>query len=477
MTDGSAERAASVRVRGIYATALTRILLDADYDVVQGSATLRDRFDDDLPPGNHDLAVTTTDDRQGVGIAGDADAVLPIRELLTDTAIDTLSWPDPAPTGAVFDGRVTETLSDGAVVDLGDAEVFLPFRRTDDRIVVDDVVRVQVTHAVPPWDTDRPVLDTGPFSVSAGFATLTEGGSGVRVEGSDDAAGRELARMTELLSVEPREGWGLVWDRDARDAGMEALQAGLERVNERAAELEAALSEPADAVRTVAEPGAGAWVWFGRESRFALDELRRGVATTMPGHHRIKAGSNAASAGVDLAEALCGDRLAEQSFPFAAVTQQFGPTLGDQLRIGHGKPSGKRIVLGEGDVVEYDADGTVAVERQMSPGGRYDALETPRESGDTALTKFREGRWWYPTVYRDADGEHKGTYVNVCTPVELFPSVARYVDLEVDVVRYPDGQVRRVDDDELTEAVEAGHVSEELADKARQVAGSIENAL
>jgi len=61
--------------------------------------------------------------------------------------------------------------------------------------------------------------------------------------------------------------------------------------------------------------------------------------------------------------------------------------------------------------------------------------------------------------------------------VELFPGTARYVDLHVDVVRQPDGEVRRVDDDELDAAVAGGDVSEALAEKVRSVAASVESAL
>jgi len=479
MTDGSAEPAANVRVRGIYATALTRRLLDAGHGVVQASPPIQERFDAELSPESHDVTVVTSDDRQGLNLAGEHKYVEAVQTLFTDVAIDTLSWADPAPEDAVFDGRVVDTLSEGAVVDLGGVEGFLSFYRVDGQIDEGDAVRVQVTDPAVPWDTNRPVLDTGPgFSVSAGLATLTRGSSGIRVEGRDDVAGRELAGMTDLLPLDPPDGWGLEWRRDAREAGMDALSGALERVTERAEKLDSALGTDIEPVRTVATPSAGAWVWFGRESRFALDEIRRDVRATMVGHHRVKAGSSAASAGVDFAEALCGDHLSgSEEFPFGTVTEQFGPRKGDQLRIDHGKPAGQRIVLGRGEVVEYDIDGTVAVERKMSPGGTYDALGVPRESGDTALTKFREGRWWYPTVYRDADGKHKGTYVNICTPVEIFPDAARYVDLEVDVIRYPDGGVKRVDDDELDEAVEAGLLSEELADRARQVAASLVNAL
>ena len=113
----------------------------------------------------------------------------------------------------------------------------------------------------------------------------------------------------------------------------------------------------------------------------------------------------------------------------------------------------------------------------MSGGGTYDALGTTREAGDRALTRVREGRWWYPTTYRSAEGESKGTYVNVCTPVECFPDAVRYVDLHVDVVKRPDGAVERVDDDDVAAAAageaEAGATSE----RAREGASGVERAL
>src|SRR5699024_12265914 len=73
--------------------------------------------------------------------------------------------------------------------------------------------------------------------------------------------------------------------------------------------------------------------------------------------------------------------------------------------------------------------------------------------------------------------ERRGTYANICTPVEIFPDAARYIDLHVDVVKHADGRIERVDDDELDDAVSAGHVSETLAAPARAVATTLQNAL
>ncbi|MCL7416947.1 MAG: DUF402 domain-containing protein, partial [Halalkalicoccus sp.] len=259
------------------------------------------------------------------------------------------------------------------------------------------------------------------------------------------------------------ENWGVSLGRRAREASLAELEAGLSRAVALAGEFEAGGSNPY----------ASAWCWFGRESRFSLDELRREVTTTMAGHHRIKAGSRRASDAVDFAEALCEP----PEFPFDAVASQFGPQAGDTLAMEHGKPDGRVITLGRGEVIEYDPEGSITLRREMTAGGSYDALGTPRESGDVAITTLKEGRWWYPTTYRDDEGEKKGTYVNVCTPVELFPKSARYVDLHVDVIKHPDGRVERVDDEELNAAVDAGLVSDELAEKARSVAAAIERAL
>ena len=471
----------SVRLRGIYTTALTERLLAEEYDVVQASPPIRRRFDADLAGGDHDVAVETTDDRQGVGVEGNPSAVESVTDLLRAVGIDTFAWADPTPRAGVFDGRVTDTRGGGAVVDLGVGEGYLPFRNVDDRIESGDPVRAQVVDPACPWSDDRPVLDTG-VRAFAGLATLVPGQSGTTVDTYDDAAGRELAGMTDLLDADVPEGWGVRWSHSATEADMDTLSDALARASERARQLaEAGIDSEQDATDAavgdpgpVVTPAAGRWVWFGRASRFALDDLRRAVTTTMPGHHRTKAASESASAGVDFAEALC-DPSGE--FPFGVVTDQFGPTEGDSVKIGHGKPDGRLIVLGTGEVTDRDSEGSLSIRREMSPGGDYDALGVPRESGDVALTTFREGRWWYPTVYRDSEGTRKGTYVNICTPVECFPDVVRYVDLHVDVVKHRDGTVERVDDDELDESVAAGEISEQLAEKARSVASAVENAL
>ncbi len=465
------------RLRGIYATALTE-RLRGEVDVVAPSRAIADRFDGaTFGAGPPDVEVADAPDRLGVGVSGEPAGVATVRQHLAAVARDALTWLDDAPRGLVVEAEVTGRLGGGAVVDLGSREGFLP-RADGDRAEPGDVVRVQVREPAPPWGDRRPSVATG-LEARAGPVTLVRGGEAPRADVADPERADELVRSLELLSADVPDGWAVRFGPSAADAPLSALDDALALAADRAAAVLAAREgdEP---------PLSTAWVWFGRESRFALDGARRAATPTMPGHHRVKAIGDGASAAVDLVEALRGtagepggaDGLPDgpDAFPFAAVADGFGPHVGDELGLSHGKPDGRRFSLGTGVVTEREGE-TVTLRRELSAGGPYDGLGVPREDGDVAVTRLTEGRWWYPTAYRDAGGELKGTYVNVCTPVEVFPDAATYVDLEVDVVKHADGTVERLDDDELDAAVAAGHLSEPLAGKAREVAASVERAL
>lgn len=492
-----------VRVRGIYATALTRLLCRDGFDIVQLSAPIEERFETGPALDEYDAAIEATSDRQGVGIHGDPEVVADLGERFSGVGIDAFAWTDAAPREAVFDCVVRETRKDGAVVDLGPCEAFLPYAAIDGYVDAGDRYRVQVTDPAPPWSDDRSVVDAG-FAVGGGLLTL------VRDESAGDrtATGPGMgAALVDLLEGSPPAEWRARWSDRSVDADLDALEDALSWAAERAEALDGALADADGAGSPPGEVWSGlssAWVWFGRSSRFALDGHRRAVTPTLPGHHRIKAGTEDASAAVDFAEAVCGSSFGtdgieaggdgatdadgdtsadddptadDEAFPFAVVTRHFGPTAGDEVMIGHGKPTGRLITLGRGEVIDRDPAGTISIRREMTPGGNYDALGVERRAGDVALTRFEEGRWWYQTVYRGADGERRGTYVNVCTPLEVFPETVRYVDLYVDIVRHADGRVERVDDDELDAAVDDGLLSEALARTARSVATAIETGL
>ncbi|MFW6435639.1 MAG: RNA-binding protein, partial [Halovenus sp.] len=229
----------TVRVRGIYTTALT-VLFD---DVVQASPAIQDRFDDSFSMTPAESTIETTADRQGIGVhdtSTDSGAHEAAVDRLRNLALDTLAWRARLPRGGIFAGEVVETLGSGAVVQCtpadhrpaasnpesddplpadGQTAGFLPYSKTADRVEEGDHLLVQVTESQPPWSDSRPLLDTT-IRVEGGLATLIPGGS----------TGSGQPDLADILPAEPPERWAISWDRRADDADLDELSAVVERL-------------------------------------------------------------------------------------------------------------------------------------------------------------------------------------------------------------------------------------------------------
>ncbi len=141
---------------------------------------------------------------------------------------------------------------------------------------------------------------------------------------------------------------------------------------------------------------------------------------------------------------------------------------GAQVSIIHGKPW-KRTITMSGVVEQWRGD-LLVIRRQFRPGGCYDSLAEPKLEGDYGTVEVAEGGWLLRRVYHRASSDVVGELYNVQTPAELRPAVVRYTDLEVDVVRWPDGRVAVVDEEDLAAAVRRGGISHELANRAGAIA-------
>lgn len=453
----------SVRIRGIYTTALTARWLDRGCGIVDPSPPIADRFDEDFHEGPADVTVRSSADDLGVGLHGPPAAVADLAEDLATLGSDTFVLDDPLAVDTIVAGTVDRTNEGGAILELPDGEGFLPFRLSDGYVDEGDEVLVHVLDAVAPWRSDRrPVLSMIPRV--EGHALAVTAGS------VDERTDEELATVLDRLGVAVPDAVSVTPEGGAGDRSIGALTAELDAALERLA----GLSRRMEREETGATTRTTTWVRFGREARFAMDDLRSEVTPTIEGHHRIKLTGSGGSTAVDFAELLVAT---DWSFDADAVLDTFGPELGDRVAIRHGKPTGQSIELGRGTVVNRPMDEAVTVRRALSGGGTYDGLDVPKEEGDVAETTFVEGRWWYPTMYKDADGRRKGTYVNVCTPIELLPSRVEYVDLYVDVLKTAEDEVSIVDNDELEAAVDAGHVAPDLGERARDVAARLADAL
>lgn len=311
---------ARIKIRGIYSTALTKLVLDTDYLVVDPSQLIRDRFGIEYEGYAHDLLVSDREDRQGVTILGQAE------------------WISP------FVGLLGERLLDAVLLE-----------------------------AVPDQDRDQLV--------------------------------------------------------------------------------KACVELPGEAKKT-------------------LDEIRRSVLPTLPDHHRLR---------------IIDAGHLESAETVLAINQDQTEALGEQLfsdlilmplkksgavRLEHIRPSGKPMRPREGLLLDV-TDGRKIVFKRTFHDGRYDGLDIPINTGDYGLTEIEEGAWTIKHSYYTKSGRLIGEYYNVNTPVELYPFGARYVDLEVDVVRRADEPPVIIDQEKLAMLTRRGIIGRNLEAKAMETAERI----
>jgi hypothetical protein len=243
------------------------------------------------------------------------------------------------------------------------------------------------------------------------------------------------------------------------------------------------LREPLfDAVcrRREAREGVCVEIEFPACAKSALDEIRNQVLHTLIHHHRLRI---IASEALDLLEQR---ELAARPSERETLSRTLERRLiwdalapGKTIAIEHVKLDGRVIHLSEGEIVALDDQKRELVLRRSKFKGRfkYDGLDLPKQEGDYALTRVREGAWCYHHTYYRASDAPLGAYYNINTPVEFYPDRIRYVDLEIDVITWPGGRVEVIDQEKLESRHQSGHLTDALRDLARTTAAGLKDAV
>ena len=257
---------------------------------------------------------------------------------------------------------------------------------------------------------------------------------------------------------------GLFWRTAAADQPIEVLREEASNLR-KAEESMLRRAEAVEAPAILWEGPHSVDVEFPASSKSELDAIRRSVAPTIEGHHFYKACGGRISSAVDMAEQLvekgCSYEEAETLFKETIETEYLD--AGVAVEIEHVKLNGQTLSLGKALIEDFDRNHSVIrFSRVFKKSGVYDGLKIRKAPGDRAVTEARLGEWYLTTKYFSRDGRYKGTYINIGTPIELYPYGIRYVDLEVDVCAWPDGTVERIDAEKFESAVTEGIVTPRL---------------
>jgi hypothetical protein len=207
---------------------------------------------------------------------------------------------------------------------------------------------------------------------------------------------------------------------------------------------------------------------FPGRTKEVLDSIRAKVVPTLVRHHLYRIID---SQRLDQAETALSmepqkrEQIGESLFweLVMAPLERMGTAQIQHVRI-----SGRPVRPRRGVLEEIHPSG-FTLKRSLMPGV-YDGLQCPIEKGDFAITRVTEGKWVIKHSYFNQNGDPKGEYFNINTPVELYPWGARYVDLEVDVVRRPGEAPRITDRERLVILHQEGFISSSLMQRAVSMA-------
>lgn len=451
------------RIRGIYSTALTSLLMKRGHEPTQPSKLIASRFSVaplTLPPH---VDIYDLPDRSGVVLEGKDDAVSEALEALEDLP-DAFINEHPARLNAIYKGVVEEVRHDGCYVNLGGFRGFL----ANAHVRRGEEVVVTVIKCLP----EAPLLSLG-MRIVGDYAKLIQG-YGVSLSKGLAKSKRARELMTLGHAIKP-QGWGVRWRRSAAYAPLSELIEEVELLKRRAEECTKRASERR-APALIANGDRVVEVRFYGASLARLDSARSVVCPTMPRHHVFKSWRGAYSMVVDLLEslhpALSTEHLKQASNSILSKALRPGSTVS----IKHMKPQGEVVDLTPGKVLEVGG-GQVKLERRFKAGGVYDGIGAAKEEGDRGLTVFGEGCWVSYTAYFSREGLLKGAYFNISTPPIIKPGEVRYVDLLVDVVWTPREGAKIVDAEEVVGAAEKGLLPKRLASRALEVAEKLAKEL
>ncbi|MEM2419850.1 MAG: DUF402 domain-containing protein [Candidatus Bathyarchaeia archaeon] len=449
------------KVRGIYATALTKLLLENGFEVVQPSQAIKARFglsDNNEPP---DLKVKDRHDLQGVVALGTMEAIETFKAILHENLEDVITRIWTVSVDGIYKGCIVGEDERGIYVKIGNETVgFLPkrekFVQSQGEIIV-QVERKRIGRKTP--------LLTAQLKMVGDCAILVQGSRvGVSLKIRDVSKRAELYALGKQLAP---EGWSIIWREPAAHKPREVLESEVAALIEKA-KLLAWKSSSVVAPCLLVEGLHFMSVEFPSLSKSKLDMLRASVTPTLEGHHFYKSCGGKVSAALEMAE-----KLLEKGETHNAVRRLFEeqtaaefPEEGTTVSVEHVKLSGAVFHLGQA-VLDILNNGEVRYTRTMKANGLYDGLGTVREAGDKAVSQTKIGEWHITTNYYSKDGAWKGAYVNLNTPIEVYPNSLRYVDLEVDVCIRPDGETKVLDMEKLDKALEKGFVGKKLYERVK----------
>ncbi|MFW9973716.1 MAG: ribonuclease E/G [Candidatus Thorarchaeota archaeon] len=470
------------RIRGIYSQSLTQIMLQNHFDIVQPTPEVARRFGLPYRSEIPDVDIWDRSDLQGVVAIAFESVLSRLTEVLRRRLGGVITRTPRVAKSSIYRGIVLgkDERTGQTKIDLGTISGLLP----DRGLQRGQQIMVQIR--AHDYGRKAPVLSSSITIPGQAAVLLPEPVVRLSTKIKDQDSRRNLLILGRKIR-EHAENWGILWRTAAGKLTEEELRNEVDDLLDTAQQVFNKYND-LESTGILFEGTSNADIEFPSEVKDTLDKTRAKIKPTLKRHHFYKSAGYASL--VDLAEMIIEDRPEDRGYVVSKLEKVISrdlPRVDDSINIEHVKLDGRNIVLARGRIAETNSKGFV-IRRQFRHTNRklkmnqdsYEGVDVVSSEGDYALTQVIPGAFSLLTNYYSRDGSLKGTYVNINTGVEVYPSNGnspgriRYVDLEIDVVKAPITEDPRIIDQHLLKkAVQRGFITQEMADQSHSKAQTI----
>lgn len=501
----------SVFIRGIYATALTKLFLDAGYTILRPSEAIQKRFGipHESEKYSKDIEIDDREDKQGISISIKKNVWERLKENnLRDFPLSLKKNPNWVRLNSNFN---QSDIYRGVVIKSNKHKnySFVKLVPKNEVGISGEKIYERIDHRfqtntgyfgsyVPEGKMRIFQVKQGDYGTYA--ANLTDGftlpGNLVVIDPDSHSVNisrkiKESKERNKLLEL----GRGLIKDKDfgiifrtsAKFASEEDIRQEIEELEKELKEIQDRIEETWGEIGRIYSKFNTINLIFPYQVKQEFDEIRSDVIPTIHKHHMIKsAPRKKKKTGIYHAEEWVLLDYTEDMLKIVpdsskkAIENFFLDTYYERIKKGkwmdicHLKLSGEAMDMKGGKIQELSKQPNrplkFSLKRYFRGGGTYDGLDMPIEGGDYALSYYQEDKWYYLSEYYSSEGELKGKYININTPIEITNHCVEYVDLEIDVIERNDGTREIIDADHLEKAFRMKIISADLYERALQLA-------
>lgn len=448
----------TVRIRGLYSSALTKLLSTNKIKIANPSDNVRNSFKKLKFGEEYNTIVHDLMDKNGIIIKGEESDK--IHKIIIDNMPGVAI--QKRESGHIYVGKIIrlDPGSKNIHVDLGLKKIgLLPLKDYWGYVKEGEKVLVQLKSEEKDCfilSTKMHLFGTNVVLIQKGFTKMSK----------NIKSREELNRLNKITEEACEEGWGVLWKTSAQNKDDKELKKEIKELFKNYEKLKS-LFEKETKIKLISKGLTTVIVRFDKTAKEILDKLRRKVKPTIENHHRYK--TDNFSSLVDFSENLIKSGVNEKKINTSIkdYINEKQPRENDVHLIVEYILNGSTKFL-KGKIVKKD-DNSLVIKRFMKSGGVYEGLNTSIERGDYALTEVKENEQFTKHSFYSTNDELKGELFTINTPLELQTNRAVSIKLEMGVVKTSEG-TEIINEELIKEYAQQGAINKKLISKIKKIA-------